>query len=72
MDKDILYKFFEGTTSLEEEKDVRLWMEASADNRRAFFKERKLFDGMLLLGDENIIRSGKIDLQLTLVLLELS
>lgn len=59
MDKDILYKFFEGTTSLEEEKDVRLWMEASADNRRAFFKERKLFDGMLLLGDENIIRSGK-------------
>ncbi|WP_293713604.1 FecR family protein [uncultured Parabacteroides sp.] len=59
MNKDILYKFFEGTASLDEEKDVRQWMEASADNRRAFFKERKLFDGMLLLGDENIIRSGK-------------
>ena len=59
MDKAILYKFFEGTASLDEEKDVRLWMDASADNRRAFFKERKLFDGMLLLGDQDIIRSGK-------------
>ena len=59
MNKDILYKFFEGTASLEEEKDVKRWMEASAENQRAFFKERKLFDSMLLLGDENRIRSGK-------------
>lgn len=59
MNKDILYKFFEGTASLEEEKDVKRWMEASAENQRAFFKERKLFDSMLLLGDENKIRSGK-------------
>ena len=59
MDKDILYKFFEGTASLEEEKDVKRWVEVSADNQRAFFKERKLFDSMLLLGDESRIRSGK-------------
>lgn len=59
MDKAILYKFFEGTASLDEEKDVRQWMEASTENQRIFFKERKLFDGMLLLGDENRIRAGK-------------
>lgn len=59
MDKDILYKFFEGKASLEEEKDVKRWMEMSTENQHAFLKERKLFDAMLLLGDENIIRSGK-------------
>lgn len=59
MDKDILYKFFEGAASLEEEKEVKRWMETSADNQRVFLKERKLFDSMLLLGDENRIKSGK-------------
>lgn len=59
MDKNLLYKFFEGTASLEEEKEVRLWMESSSENRRMFFKERKLFDAMLLLGDENPLKVKK-------------
>lgn len=52
MNKQILYRFFEGTTSLEEEKQIREWMEASPDNERTFLKERKMFDAMLLLGNE--------------------
>lgn len=52
MEKEILYRFFEGTASFEEEEQVRVWMEASQENERAFFKERKLFDALLLLGRE--------------------
>lgn len=66
MDKKTLYKFFEGTASFEEEKAVRQWLEESADNRHAFFKERKLFDAMLLLGDENKIKTRKKSLQIHL------
>ena len=52
MNKDILYKFFEGNASFEEEAAVKQWMEESAENRLAFLKERKLFD-------EEIIKNGK-------------
>ena len=59
MDKDTLYNFFEGNASLDEEMAVRQWMEESAENRQAFLKERKLFDAMLLLGNEKVIKAGK-------------
>ena len=59
MNKDILYKFVEGNASFEEEAAVKQWMEESAENRLAFLKERKLFDAMLLLGNEEIIKNGK-------------
>ena len=59
MNKDILYKFFQGNASFEEEAAVKQWMEESAENRLAFLKERKLFDAMLLLGNEEIIKNGK-------------
>ena len=49
MKKELLYRFFDGTASLEEEKQIREWMEASSDNESCFFKERKLFDAMTLL-----------------------
>lgn len=52
MDRETLYRFFEGTASYEEEVRVRQWMEQSLENRRTFLKERKIFDSILLLGDE--------------------
>ena len=52
MDRETLYKFFEGAASYEEEVRIRQWMEHSPENRREFLKERKIFDSMLLLGDE--------------------
>lgn len=55
MNREVLYKFFEGTAFYEEEVQVRQWMEYSPENRREFLKERKLFDSMLLLGDEKAI-----------------
>lgn len=49
MDKEVLYRFFEGTATLDEERKIRQWMEASAENTKEFFRERKLFDTMLLV-----------------------
>lgn len=56
MEKDILYTFFEGTATQQQQEEVRKWMEASPENERTFFKERRLFDMMLLLAQE---RAGK-------------
>lgn len=59
MDKNTLYKFFEGNATLKEEEAVRQWMDESSENQQTFLKERKLFDAMLLLGDEKTIKEGK-------------
>ena len=60
MERETLYKFFEGTTSHEEEVAIRQWMECSHENKLLFLKERKLFDSMLLLGREEDIQKEKI------------
>jgi ferric-dicitrate binding protein FerR (iron transport regulator) len=49
MEKELLYRFFEGTASLEEEQHIRQWVEASAENERSFLSERKFFDATSLL-----------------------
>lgn len=52
MNNDLLYRYFMGTVTPEEGMAVKQWVEASDDNRKAFFRERRMFDPMLLLGDE--------------------
>ena len=49
MDKNLLIRFFEGQATTDEEMKVRKWMEASTENRRTYFKERKMYDMTLLL-----------------------
>ena len=44
MKQELLHKYFRGTTSIEEEKQILNWVEASEENREAFLKERMLFD----------------------------
>lgn len=44
MNQELLYKYFKGTASVEEEKRILDWVEASDENREAFLKERMLFD----------------------------
>lgn len=60
MDKEILYRFFEGTSSLEEGEQVRGWMESSKENEKTFFKERKVFDAMILLAREKKSVKGRM------------
>lgn len=52
MNKELLYTFFQGKTTLDEEVRIREWMESSPENYRTFLEERKLFDAMILLADE--------------------
>lgn len=54
MDKEQLYKFFEGEASIEEGMEIRSWMEASEENKRTFYKERKLFDAILLHAEQTV------------------
>lgn len=58
MDKELLKRFFEGQATTDEEMRVREWMEASEENRRAYFRERKMYDMTLLLTDEAEIKSA--------------
>ena len=59
MDRNLLYKFFEGKASFEEEEAVRRWLESAPENWHLFLRERKLFDSISLLGDEKAMRSQK-------------
>lgn len=58
MDKELLKRFFEGQATTDEEMRVREWMDASEENRRAYFRERKMYDMTLLLTDESEIKSA--------------
>lgn len=60
IDQALLYRFFEGKTSIEEEVKIKDWLEESDHNKSVFFKERKLFDAIVLVGkQEKIPVSGK-------------
>lgn len=54
MNQELLYKYFRGTASIEEEKQILDWVEASEENREAFLKERMLFDIALFSGKQDI------------------
>lgn len=54
MNKELLYKFFEGTASIEQGIEIKAWMEASPDNKRTFYKERKMFDAILLNSGQSV------------------
>ena len=41
MNKELLYRFFEGTTTVDEERQIREWLEKSEYNRVLFMRERK-------------------------------
>lgn len=46
--RELLYKFFEGETTFQEEVEIRKWIEESKENEAAFFHERKVYDTIIL------------------------
>lgn len=48
MERNTLYRFFEGNATFEEEKQIRQWMDTSEENRATFLRERKIYDTTLL------------------------
>lgn len=51
MDKDLLYRFFEGEASIEEMGAVKEWAESSEEHNKQLHRERKLFNAMILVGN---------------------
>ena len=37
MEKEVLYRFFEGNCTEDEIREVRAWVESSAENKKEFF-----------------------------------
>lgn len=50
MNRNLLYRFFEGHASIEEMKQIKEWAESSEENLRVLYQERKLFDAGQILG----------------------
>lgn len=65
MNQELLYKYFKGTTTIEEEKRILDWVEASEENREAFLKERMMFDVALFSDRQS---AGKKTFRLTPIL----
>ena len=42
MNQELLYKYFKGITSIEEEKMILDWVDASDENRNIFLEERRV------------------------------
>lgn len=47
MEKELLHKMFEGNATDAELTKIREWVEASLQNKKIFFAERKLYDALL-------------------------
>lgn len=59
MEQELLYKYFKGTTSEEEERLILDWVDASPENRKAFQKERMLYDIALFTDEKQMNRKDR-------------
>ena len=50
MDKESLYRFFNGTASEAERIQIRNWADASPENMKELLRERKLYTAIVLVG----------------------
>lgn len=56
MNTEKLHNFFAGTSSFEEGIEIKKWMESSDENKKEFFRERELFDALMLV-DSNRLKT---------------
>jgi transmembrane sensor len=57
--KDVFIKYFKGELTSQEEKDLLDWIDESEANHQEFFRERKLWDMILLnVSDESSAKTG--------------
>lgn len=60
MEKELLYRFFDGRATAEEERRVLDWLDRDPAHRAELLAERRLFDSMLMLADrERPVRGRK-------------
>ncbi|MFV0538005.1 MAG: FecR family protein [Dysgonomonas sp.] len=53
MNFDMLYRFFDGQATLQEERQIKKWLESSEENQNIFLRTRELFDASILYGNED-------------------
>src|SRR5690554_6171729 len=58
MNRNLLHSFFDGKSTLEDEKQIRGWIEASETNKKIFNEERLIFD-TLNLNSHNDLKQVK-------------
>lgn len=59
MDQKLLYKYFKGTATIDEEKQILDWVDESPANRNAFQKERMLYDIALFTDEKKLKKEQK-------------
>lgn len=60
MEREKLHRFFAGSTSIKEGRAIKAWIEASEENLRTFYQERRLFDALMLHNDHETIKQVSI------------
>ena len=60
MDREILYRYFDGDASTEEVISIKEWIGDSSGNMKIFLKERRFYD-MTLLSGESCFQMSKYD-----------
>lgn len=58
MEKEILYRFFRGEASADEERRFMAWLDADAENRRTFDRERAMFNALQLFAPRPAARAA--------------
>lgn len=59
MEKEILYRFFSGESTVDEEKQLLDWLDADPANQTQLFAERRIFDAMLMHAQPPEARKSK-------------
>lgn len=60
MKRDLLYRFFEGQTSPEEEKHIRRWVELSEENHKILLQERVAYDALMLTPSKTVKKRKRV------------
>ena len=56
MERDLLYRYFDGDTTPDEERRIMEWAEASPENYRLYLEERRLWCALLLHAGRRTVR----------------
>lgn len=60
MEKEILYRFYRGEATLDEQRRLMEWLDADEENRRAFDRERAMYNALLLFAPEEKAVRGRL------------
>lgn len=60
MSKELLYRFFEGKTSIDEERSIRSWLTQSAENKKIFLEERLTYDALLFTSSDVLNKQKRL------------